>query len=309
MIKKNKRIGFVILHYNEKRITELCVAKLLSLEDSERFEIAIVDNNSPNKSGFTIKKDYSKYSNIHVIISNKNLGFAKGNNLGFNYLKENFELAFMFVMNNDVLINDKGIISKIYNIYNFENFDVLGPDIYAPRKTVHQNPFRDSALTYKEMQEMRDFFESRSKMYFFFFVRHKIGNFVRKIFNSNHNVNERNELLSLKKNDVKSKNSIVMDMDNNFVLHGACYIFSKNFLEKRNYAFWPGTFMFFEEDILQFECKNNNLKMLFCPSIQVTHLEDVSTNTILKSNYKKDRFKCKQLYHSLNSFLNTFYKQ
>lgn len=68
----------------------------------------------------------------------------------------------------------------------------------------------------------------------------------------------------------------------NPVLYGACYIFSRNYLQNRGFAFNPETFIFFEEEILQFECSKNNLKVLYSPNVKVSHVDDVSTNLAYK---------------------------
>lgn len=56
---------------------------------SKNNPIIIVDNCSPNGSGKQLEKMYSKCINITVIINEENQGFAKGNNLGYQYIKEN----------------------------------------------------------------------------------------------------------------------------------------------------------------------------------------------------------------------------
>lgn len=90
----------------------------------------------------------------------------------------------------------------------------------------------------------------------------------------------------------------------NPVLQGACYIFSKDFIQARNYAFYPETFLYFEEDILHLQCQQQNLKMLYVPNIQIKHLEDVSTNMILKTNLSKEKMKSENLIHSMTAFIN-----
>ena len=81
-------------------------------------------------------------------------------------------------------------------------------------------------------------------------------------------------------------------------LHGSCYIFSKDFISARQYAFNPATFLYFEEDVLMFECLSSNLKMLYDPIVYVEHLEDVSTNLAYSSRKKKERFKLSEMIKS-----------
>ena len=92
-------------------------------------------------------------------------------------------------------------------------------------------------------------------------------------------------------------------------LHGSCYIFSKKFIESRTYAFNPATFLYYEEDILCYECKNQNLKMFYSPEIHIQHLEDVSTNMVYKSDYKKEEFKLKEMIKSSEVYINLVNRQ
>ena len=58
----------------------------------------------------------------------------------------------------------------------------------------------------------------------------------------------------------------------NVILNGACFIFSKRFIKNRNYAFYPGTFMYVEERILSLHCKKEGYKILYHPDIKIKHL-------------------------------------
>lgn len=294
-LNNRNRIGFVILHYNVDRVTNLCISNLLKLYNSEFFEIVVVDNASPNGSGEKLKEKYKKNEKIHVILSKKNLGFAKGNNLGFEFLKENYKLDFMIVMNNDIMIENINFINDVSRFFSKTGFDILGPDIFIPDDGVHQNPIRKHSFTYRELMKMHFKLKIINIFFPWFFLKHKIGNILK-------------QFIKIKKgyNQADLSNTLTMSEKNNFVLHGACYVFSSNFIKKRDYAFWPGTFMYFEEDILQYECVENNLKVVFCPFLQVLHLEDASTNSVLKSEYKKELFKYRQLYNSEDKFLKNY---
>ena len=87
------------------------------------------------------------------------------------------------------------------------------------------------------------------------------------------------------------------------VLHGACYIFSRDFTAARSVAFNPATFLYMEEDILQLECVRGGLKMRYSPALQVIHLEDASTRAAYGSVYKRTKFKCVKLVESLDIFI------
>ena len=120
-------IGYVILHYQSTEITKKCVDKLLMF--SKTNPIVIVDNCSPNGSGKQLEKMYSKYTNVTVIINEENQGFAKGNNLGYQYIKSKYSLNYVVVMNNDIMIEDNNFAVIIEQFMEKNEVDVCGPDM------------------------------------------------------------------------------------------------------------------------------------------------------------------------------------
>ncbi|MFE5324761.1 glycosyltransferase family 2 protein, partial [Paenibacillus sp. NPDC056579] len=76
----------------------------------------------------------------------------------------------------------------------------------------------------------------------------------------------------------------------NIVLHGSAIIFSPSYLDKEENAFHPGTFMYAEEDILYHTCMRKGYKIIYSPLTSIFHKEDASTDSILKSDYRKLMF-------------------
>ena len=74
----------------------------------------IVDNGSSNNSGKLIDSKYKDMSNIHVILLKDNLGFAKGNNIGFQYAKKELNCDFICMLNNDTILSHKANIQMKY---------------------------------------------------------------------------------------------------------------------------------------------------------------------------------------------------
>ena len=90
--------AFVILHYNTIEDTILCVDSIKENVNSN-YNIVIVDNCSPNGSGKLVKEKYCNDVDIHVILSERNEGFARGNNIGFIFAKERLHSKFIILMN------------------------------------------------------------------------------------------------------------------------------------------------------------------------------------------------------------------
>lgn len=273
-------ICYVILHYQAIEETKKCI-KSIEKNTTSDYKVIIVDNASPNKSGMILEKEYAENNNIDIIISNNNLGFAKGNNLGYKLAKK-YDPDYIIILNSDIVISQEDFCSRIDYAYNKYNFDVLGPDIYSTKMKYHQNPQRENNFTINELlkKERNLYFKNRFK-------------FLLKIKYS--------FLHNNAKDDVHQNN--YKDVQIGKVLHGACYIFSKKFINKYDECFYPGTFMYYESYILHYLGMKDDLVFLYYPDIVVYHQEDASTNETYNNQYKKSVFVNKCLLDSCREYI------
>lgn len=283
------KYGFVVLHYMADEMTIQCVDNLIKTFPETDMKVIVVDNGSTNESGKVLKEYYSNVSAVDVILNKENLGFARGNNLGYQYVKEKYNPQFIIVMNNDVFIKQKEFLKLISEIYNRTAFGVLGPDIYCTYTKRHQNPSRMKGLTKEQVKREIQFREAREKNFAFHYYKHLTVGKLKRI------------LLGDKTPYVDYEHEAV-----GVVLHGACYIFSSDFMARRDYAFNPNTFLYFEEDILHKECEIEGITMLYSPALKIEHLEDISTNTVFNSEYKKAKMKNCEMLKSARVLDNIF---
>jgi GT2 family glycosyltransferase len=136
----NYKVTFIILHYITTEDTLECVKSIIDNIKYNRYEIIIVDNGSPNKSGIKLKEIFEDNSNVRVEINEKNLGFAKGNNVGFKIAKEDLNSDFVIMLNNDTILKQPDFINVLIEKYKNDKFSVLGPDIISTIDGNHQNP-------------------------------------------------------------------------------------------------------------------------------------------------------------------------
>jgi GT2 family glycosyltransferase len=95
------RVGIVILNYNRLSDTLACVESLQRCNYEDKFCV-VVDNSSTDGSGEQLRNALRR-NDIQVVETEKNLGFAGGNNFGIRHaltLKPNYIL----VINNDTLV-------------------------------------------------------------------------------------------------------------------------------------------------------------------------------------------------------------
>ena len=285
---------FVILQYLSLDMTLQCLDTLAKTFQGQAYHAVVVDNGSPNGSGIQLEDTLQGNPCCTVLRSAENLGFAKGNNLGYSYAAEHFDPEYIIVMNNDVLVQDPDFFQKIRAIEAETDFYVLGPDIYAPAADVHQSPMSASGYTLPQVKKII----RQRKSWLAVYPLHFWGS---KAIQSGKTLVKK--LLGRKPKPFNNPLSTAKRMENP-VLHGACYIFSRKFLSVRSYAFDPATFLYFEEDILNFQCQQNGWKMIYDSSLTVTHLEDVSTNLAFRSEYRKRKMKYKNLVASASVLLN-----
>ena len=150
------KVCFVILHYNALEDTIKCVESIQSLVETSEHNVSIiiVDNCSPNGTGARIKKRYENVTNVDVLLLEKNIGFARGNNAGLQFANQKYAPDFIILSNNDIVIEQKDFIPQILELHHEYHFAVLGPKIFAPYKGVYQNPLRDKAYTISEIYSL-----------------------------------------------------------------------------------------------------------------------------------------------------------
>jgi GT2 family glycosyltransferase len=275
---------FVILHYQTVEDTIDCVNSiLLNITDTE-YEVIIVDNGSPNKSGAVLAETFKTNPKIKLIFSETNLGFTAGNNLGFEYAKKELNADFIALINNDTIIPQSDFVKLVVKKHNEMPFDILGPDIVT-FKGRHQSP------VFNKMSNLQ--------------VVDKYIRFYRKILLLNYlgldNILERIKkffvpVSSLHLENIKTEQDSTTEQKG-VMLHGSALIFSKSYIDKYD-GLYPGPFMYGEEAILDFISKRDNLSVLFYPEIKIIHKDDSATDTLFRKPLKKRRFYLKNFLKS-----------
>ncbi len=87
----------IILNWNNFEDTDKCIQSLLAVNDN-RLKIVIVDNHSNDNSVALFKQ---KYTQLPLLISDINKGYAGGMNLGIKYALEN-SADYIILSNNDI---------------------------------------------------------------------------------------------------------------------------------------------------------------------------------------------------------------
>lgn len=260
---------FVILHYKIMEEVEECVRKIENLFDKTVYRIIIVENGSNNNSDIMLFQKFGNRDNIDILVNQSNVGFAKGNNIGYIYAKQKYNPSFMMILNSDVILGDSQTIRKIRELYIKDSFHIMGPDIITPAGN-HQNPFRMNGLSLKGAKRKL----LRKKIFLTLLRMKKKSGVLQKI-----------DFIERKYEKIESKNYSKEQDD--VVLHGSCIVVSSKFIEENDQVFHSGTFLYGEEDLLYTICKRKGYRILYSPLIQVLHKGGGSTDKPLASSTEK----------------------
>ncbi len=271
-------IVYVILHYMAGKDTVECAESIMKAteESVHNTSIVIVDNGSTNDSYDLLQKQFNNNDRVVLLHSDENLGFAKGNNIGFRYAKYDLKADFIVMLNNDTVLSQKDFNEVLVRKYEEHEYAVLGPDIVTA-DGYHQNPGNKQSWSLNELK--KDRLKKRIRLMLTYVgLDSSLGN-------------------ALAKNKTVYRKDTLKEERENTILHGACMIFSKNYINQFD-GLNDGTFLYMEEDILKLYADYYGFVMLYSPELAIFHKEDAATDMIVKSENKKNRWKYKQLIKS-----------
>ena len=117
------KIGIIILNYNDYKETREYINRIKSYRSLD--EIVIVDNNSTDSSFNNLKRLEKK--NITVLKTDKNKGYAYGNNIGIKYLKS--KVDYIIISNPDIIIEESVIKKLKKDMDSNEDIAIVSPVI------------------------------------------------------------------------------------------------------------------------------------------------------------------------------------
>lgn len=104
-------IGIVVLNYVNYSETIKCVSSLLK-QENVRARIVIVENGSGNESAERLRGAFDGEETVTVVDTGKNLGYAKGNNIGIQRLQEE-GIQRIFLANSDLEFRNPDTLRQI----------------------------------------------------------------------------------------------------------------------------------------------------------------------------------------------------
>jgi GT2 family glycosyltransferase len=237
----NNKIGVVILNYNSFSDTIKLVEALQHQTLTNDLQIIVVDNASPNNSFKQLIHLEEQFSNVKVLQTGENLGYAKGNNFGLNYLDQNLKPTYVAILNNDIIL-PKNCLEKLINKYKV----LEKPAIIAPKQIDTNNK---EFLPYS----LNSFLDDCLSLFYLF-----------RFFN--------------KRNALQYKDTIELKAMKVDLIPGS-FMFSSFQTFKNMGFFYPNTFLFVEERFIAVKAKQLNLNNYILLDETYVHAHSKTINT------------------------------
>jgi GT2 family glycosyltransferase len=120
-----KRVAIILLNWNSYEHTANCIASLQKVTPAN-FDVIVVDNGSKDGSGLALQQ---KFTQIKYIQAPTNLGFAGGNNKGFEYaIAYGYQYALM--LNNDTFVEPNFLALLVSYLDSHPTVGAIQPKIF-----------------------------------------------------------------------------------------------------------------------------------------------------------------------------------
>lgn len=265
-------VGIVILNYNNAGETIACIESIIRY-NTYPAKIIIVDNGSKETDVESMDNymktlhNYKKYnekdkipeslSHYVFFVSSTNDGYAKGNNKGIKLAIQDKDIDNILILNNDILFYED-IIGRLVEFQN-KNLDigVVCPLLYTKDK---------NEIDYTCARSQISIFDLG--LYYILMCENILG-FCSYLNRKQRILITHKELLACKK--------IPIEMPS-----GSCFLIRKS-LFKEIGLFDEGTFLYYEENILQKKLEKIHKRNFLLPDIGCIHL-GAATTLKTKSN-------------------------
>jgi GT2 family glycosyltransferase len=224
--------------------------------------IIIVDNNSENESLIMLRKAYCMINTVAIVSNDKNLGFARGNNVGIQYARNIKKCEYVFILNSDTILQGS---DTIFNILAADstNVGVISPIVIG---------------TDGRWQAPAIFSSSKLKRQIAFAYISVITNrFFPNLLNWM--ILLKRKFLSEKKVTKKEDVFKAFAVKNNsvYVIQGSAYVLTPQFFHYYT-QLYPKTFLYWEEMCLAWYLHQTGLGAVLAENSPIVHKGGCSTS-------------------------------
>lgn len=158
------QINIVLLNWNGFKDTLECLESLKQI-DYPNYKVVLVDNHSSGNDVEIITKHYGNYIS-KLIVTEKNLGFSGGNNVGINYSIAS-GAEYILLLNNDTTV-EPDFLAKLFDSCKTTEIGIATPMItyYSDKNKIWSaggtiNKFKASGFTYGRNKESSSYTKNR----------------------------------------------------------------------------------------------------------------------------------------------------
>lgn len=266
------KIALIILNYNDYDNTSkyVNVMKTYSIIN----KIVVVDNNSSNKDEL-VKLNELKCEKVDVIKTDKNGGYAYGNNYALKYIDKNYqekEFDYVIISNPDVSVEEDVIEKVVSFMENNENAAIASPRMHFVNGSARRSAWKKRTFLVDVASSTR---LTQLLLYPFF----KKGEY---------------------KNEFKENTLKV------FATAGSFFIAKHDKFKEVGY-FDENTFLFFEEDILATKMEEKGYEIYNLNNLKFIHYDSQCIGKIMNIFKKQDiLFDSRIYYHKTYNKINFF---
>ncbi len=245
------KFAIVVLNYNDHETTIDYVEKIKDYDIVDK--IIVVDNCSTSKDEVKILKELES-EKVEILSSEKNGGYAYGNNLGLKYLEKIGSYEIVAISNPDVYVDEDTLKVCIEYLKSQKHVAIVAPRMYFTT-----GPARRAA--WKVRKPIVDIANSTRITEFLLFPFFKKGEYSKADY-------------------VKE----VLKVDN---IAGSFFIAKYDCLKKVNFLD-EKTFLFYEEDILSERLRQAGLEIHLLNNYKFMHYESQTIGKLMNIFKKQD---------------------
>lgn len=116
-------LSIIIVSWNVKELLRQCLVSIFRETKDLNFEVFVVDNNSHDDTALMVEKEFPR---VKLIVNQKNLGFAKANNLAIKEAKGDYVL----LLNPDTEILSDALVKMVAFMKARMEVGIVGPKIF-----------------------------------------------------------------------------------------------------------------------------------------------------------------------------------
>ena len=242
-------VGIAIINYNKYEKTIECIDSIRKTTNIP-YKVYLIDNGSNNESGKILSEKYSDSNDVEVILSEDNLGYAKGNNICIDRMfKDGCDYG--VISNNDIICTKDSIELLINTLVDNPKYLLVGPKILSPTGK------NQKSIILKQYGKL-EYLKKNTYLY-------KLN---RKSINKE--INEIEKIIDFCRVSWVSAAFFAFDI--------------KKMIQVEKFD--PNTFLFFEEYILATKASNHGFVLGYNPNAKVIHDHGFTTGGGVNINSK-----------------------